>query len=77
MVGEIRDVETAEIAIQASLTGHLVFSTIHTNDAAGGITRLVEMGVEPFLVASSLVGLLAQRIHALGGGDSPDGCRVR
>ncbi len=62
MVGEIRDVETAEIAIQASLTGHLVFSTIHTNDAAGGVTRLVEMGVEPFLVASSLIGLLAQRL---------------
>jgi general secretion pathway protein E len=62
MVGEIRDVETAEIAIQASLTGHLVLSTIHTNDAASGITRLVDMGVEPFLVASSLVGLLAQRL---------------
>jgi general secretion pathway protein E len=62
MVGEIRDLETAEIAIQASLTGHLVFSTVHTNDAAGGITRLVDMGVEPFLVASSVVGLLAQRL---------------
>ncbi len=62
MVGEIRDVETAEIAIQASLTGHLVFSTVHTNDAAGGVTRLVDMGVEPFLVASSVVGLLAQRL---------------
>jgi general secretion pathway protein E len=62
MVGEIRDLETAEIAIQASLTGHLVLSTVHTNDAAGGITRLVDMGVEPFLVASSLVGLLAQRL---------------
>ncbi|MCA9675213.1 MAG: type II secretion system ATPase GspE [Kofleriaceae bacterium] len=62
MVGEIRDRETAEIAIQASLTGHFVFSTVHTNDAAGGITRLVEMGIEPFLVASSLVGLLAQRL---------------
>ncbi len=56
MVGEIRDLETAEIAIQASLTGHLVLSTVHTNDAAGAITRLVDMGVEPFLVASSLVG---------------------
>ncbi len=54
MVGEIRDQETAEIAIQASLTGHLVFSTLHTNDAAGAVTRLVDMGVEPFLVASSL-----------------------
>jgi len=62
LVGEIRDLETAEIAIQASLTGHLVFSTVHTNDAAGGITRLVEMQVEPFLVASSLIGLLAQRL---------------
>jgi general secretion pathway protein E len=62
MVGEIRDLETAEIAIQASLTGHLVFSTVHTNDAAGGITRLVDMGVEPFLVASSLIALLAQRL---------------
>jgi general secretion pathway protein E len=62
LVGEIRDVETAEIAIQASLTGHLVFSTVHTNDAAGGITRLVDMGVQPFLVASSVVGLLAQRL---------------
>jgi general secretion pathway protein E len=62
MVGEIRDFETAEIAIQASLTGHLVFSTVHTNDAAGGITRLVEMGVEPFLVASSLIALAAQRL---------------
>src|SRR6266545_1989491 len=62
LVGEIRDLETAEIAIQASLTGHLVFSTLHTNDAAGGITRLVDMGVEPFLVASSVVALMAQRL---------------
>jgi general secretion pathway protein E len=62
MVGEIRDLETAEIAIQASLTGHLVFSTVHTNDAAGAITRLVDMGVQPFLVGSSLVGVLAQRL---------------
>ena len=62
MVGEIRDLETAEIAIQASLTGHMVLSTIHTNDAAGAITRLVDMGVQPFLVASSLVGVLAQRL---------------
>ena len=62
MVGEIRDLETAEIAIQASLTGHLVFSTVHTNDAAGAVTRLVDMGVEPFLVASSLIGILAQRL---------------
>ncbi|HMG25031.1 MAG TPA: type II secretion system ATPase GspE [Kofleriaceae bacterium] len=62
MVGEIRDRETADVAITASLTGHLVFSTVHTNDAAGGITRLIDMGIEPFLVASSLVGLLAQRL---------------
>ena len=62
LVGEIRDRETAEIAIQASLTGHLVFSTLHTNDAAGAMTRLADMGVQPFLVASSLVGVLAQRL---------------
>jgi general secretion pathway protein E len=62
MVGEIRDLPTAEIAIQASLTGHLVLSTIHTNDAAGAITRLVELGVQPFLVATSVIGLLAQRL---------------
>ena len=62
MVGEIRDLETAEIAIQAALTGHLVMSTVHTNDAPGAITRLVDMGVEPFLVASSVVGILAQRL---------------
>ena len=62
MVGEIRDRETAEIAIQAALTGHLVFSTLHTNDAASSITRLIEMGVEPFLVASSVVGVVAQRL---------------
>jgi general secretion pathway protein E len=62
MVGEIRDLETVEIAIQASLTGHLVFSTLHTNDAAGALTRLVDMGVEPFLIASSLLGVVAQRL---------------
>ncbi|HUS34953.1 MAG TPA: GspE/PulE family protein [Verrucomicrobiae bacterium] len=62
MVGEIRDGETAEIAIRAALTGHQVFSTLHTNDAAGAITRLVDMGVEPFLISSSLVGVLAQRL---------------
>lgn len=62
MVGEIRDRETAEIAIQASLTGHLVLSTVHTNDAAGAITRLVDMNIEPFLVASTLIGVLAQRL---------------
>ncbi|MDR1279624.1 MAG: GspE/PulE family protein, partial [Opitutaceae bacterium] len=62
MVGEIRDLETAEIAIRASLTGHLVFSTLHTNDAPGAITRLVDMGVEPFLVASSIELVIAQRL---------------
>lgn len=62
MVGEIRDKETADIAIQASLTGHLVLSTLHTNDAASAVTRLVDMGVEPFLVSSSVMGLLAQRL---------------
>jgi len=62
LVGEIRDSETAEIAVQAALTGHLVFSTLHTNDAAGAITRLVDMGVEPFLVSSSISAILAQRL---------------
>jgi len=62
MVGEIRDRETAEIAIHASLTGHLVFSTLHTNDAAGAAVRLINMGVEPFLLASSLIGVIAQRL---------------
>ena len=62
MVGEIRDSETAKIAVQAALTGHLVFSTLHTNDSAGALARLVEMGVEPFLAASALVGVVAQRL---------------
>jgi general secretion pathway protein E len=62
MVGEIRDQETAEIVIQSALTGHMVFSTLHTNDAAGALTRLVEMGIEPFLAASSVVGIMAQRL---------------
>jgi len=62
MIGEIRDLETAQIAVQASLTGHLVLATLHTNDAAGAVTRLTDMGVEPFLVASSLSGVLAQRL---------------
>ena len=62
MVGEIRDLETAQVAIQASLTGHLVFSTLHTNDAAGTVTRLIDMGVEPFLIASTLEAVLAQRL---------------
>ena len=65
MVGEIRDLETAQIAIQASLTGHMVFSTLHTNSAIGAITRLRDMGAEPFLLASSLVGVLAQRLVRL------------
>jgi len=62
LIGEIRDQETAQIAVQASLTGHLVFSTLHTNDASGALTRLVDMGVEPYLVASSLEAVLAQRL---------------
>ena len=62
MIGEIRDFETAQIAIQASLTGHLVLATLHTNDAASAITRLTDMGVEPFLLSSSLLGVLAQRL---------------
>lgn len=62
MVGEMRDLETAQIAIQASLTGHLVLSTLHTNDAAGAVTRLIDMGVEPFLCAATLEGVLAQRL---------------
>jgi len=65
LVGEIRDYETAEISVQASLTGHLVFSTLHTNDAPGALTRLVDMGVEPYLVASSLEAILAQRLVRL------------
>jgi type IV pilus assembly protein PilB len=62
MVGEIRDFETAQIAIQAALTGHLVLSTVHTNDAPGTITRLIDMGVEPFLISSSVILVLAQRL---------------
>ena len=65
LIGEIRDHETAQIAVQASLTGHLVFSTLHTNDAAGAVTRLADMGVEPYLVASSLEAVLAQRLVRL------------
>jgi general secretion pathway protein E/type IV pilus assembly protein PilB len=82
MIGEIRDLETADAAVQASLTGHLVFSTLHTNDAAGAVTRLLDMGVEPFLVASSVEGVLAQRLvrtlcpacrrpHVLEPGEAP------
>jgi general secretion pathway protein E len=62
LVGEIRDLETAEIAIQSSLTGHLVFSTLHTNDAASAITRVIDMGIEPFLVTSSVIAIIAQRL---------------
>jgi general secretion pathway protein E len=62
MIGEIRDVETAQIAIQASLTGHLVLATVHTNDAPSSVTRLIDMGVEPYLLSSSLLGVLAQRL---------------
>ncbi len=62
MIGEIRDLETAQIAVQASLTGHLVLATLHTNDAVSAVTRLVDMGVEPFLLASSMLGVLAQRL---------------
>jgi general secretion pathway protein E len=62
MIGEIRDLETAEIAIQASLTGHLVLSTLHTNDAASAVTRLIDMGIEPYLISSSVVGVVAQRL---------------
>jgi len=65
MVGEIRDYDTAEIAIRAALTGHLVFSTLHTNDSAGAMTRLIDMSVEPFLVASSIIGVMAQRLVRL------------
>lgn len=73
MVGEVRDYETAEIAIRVSLTGHLVFSTLHTNDAAGGITRLLDMGVEPYLVSSSVECFVAQRLVRL----ICDKCRVK
>jgi general secretion pathway protein E len=62
LVGEIRDLETAEIAIQAALTGHLVFSTLHTNDAASAVTRLIDMGIEPFLVSSAVRAIIAQRL---------------
>jgi general secretion pathway protein E len=65
LVGEIRDRETAEIAVHAALTGHLVFSTLHTNDAAGAVTRLLEMGIEDYLLASAVVGILAQRLVRL------------
>jgi type IV pilus assembly protein PilB len=62
MVGEIRDFETAQIAIQAALTGHLVLSTVHTNDAPGSVTRLIDMGIEPFLISSAVILIVAQRL---------------
>ncbi|MCL4155042.1 UNVERIFIED_CONTAM: hypothetical protein GTU68_020177, partial [Idotea baltica] len=62
MVGEIRERETAEIAVQAALTGHLVLSTLHTNDSAGAITRMIDMGIEPYLLSSALIGVMAQRL---------------
>ena len=62
MLGEMRDLETSQVAIQASLTGHLVLSTLHTNDAPGTVTRLIDMGVEPFLISSTLMAVLAQRL---------------
>jgi type IV pilus assembly protein PilB len=62
MIGEMRDRETAEIAVQAAMTGHLVFSTLHTNDSPGAVSRLIDMGVEPFLIASSVLGVVAQRL---------------
>jgi general secretion pathway protein E len=65
MVGEVRDVDTARIAIQSALTGHLVFSTLHTNDAPGAITRMLDIGIEPYLVSSSLIGVIAQRLVRL------------
>jgi len=85
MIGEIRDLETAQIAVQASLTGHLVLATLHTNDAASAVTRLIDMGIEPFLLSSSLLGVLAQRLvrklcphckkkDASGRGFTPVGC---
>ncbi|MEH3087403.1 MAG: ATPase, T2SS/T4P/T4SS family [Xylophilus ampelinus] len=77
MIGEIRDFETAQIAIQASLTGHLVLATLHTNDAASAITRLIDMGVEPFLLSSSLLGVLAQRLVRKLDPTDPTGYRGR
>ncbi len=78
MIGEIRDLETAEIAVQASLTGHLVLATLHTNSAAGAVTRLVDMGIEPYLLASTLSGVLAQRlVRKLDGSGDPEAFRGR
>lgn len=77
MIGEIRDFETAQIAIQASLTGHLVLATLHTNDASSAVTRLIDMGVEPFLLSSSLLGVLAQRLVRKIDSNEPSGYRGR
>ena len=77
MIGEIRDFETAQIAIQASLTGHLVLATLHTNDASSAVTRLIDMGVEPFLLSSSLLGVLAQRLVRKIDTTEPSGYRGR
>ena len=77
MIGEIRDFETAQIAIQASLTGHLVLATLHTNDAPSAVTRLIDMGVEPFLLSSSLLGVLAQRLVRKVDLSEPSGYRGR
>ncbi|MDR0225597.1 MAG: Flp pilus assembly complex ATPase component TadA [Burkholderiaceae bacterium] len=77
MIGEIRDFETAQIAIQASLTGHLVLATLHTNDASSAVTRLIDMGVEPFLLSSSLLGVLAQRLVRKIDTSEPSGYRGR
>src|SRR5262249_12525251 len=85
MIGEIRDLETAEIAIRSALTGHLVFSTLHTNDAPSAVTRLIDMGVEDYLLASSLIGVLAQRLVRVNCDSckrpervtGPDGCMVQ
>ncbi len=80
MVGEIRDLETARMAIQSSLTGHLVFSTLHTNDAPSAVTRLIDLGVEPYLVGASLSAVLAQRlvrrIHTACGGKGCGDCHL-
>ena len=78
MIGEIRDLETARIAIQSSLTGHLVLSTLHTNDAAGAVTRLLDLGIEPYLVSGSLSAVMAQRLvrltHRACSGKGCQGC---
>ncbi len=76
MIGEIRDVETAEIAIHASLTGHLVFSTLHTNDSASAVTRLIDMGIEPYLISSSLMAIMAQRLVRVICPQCKTACRI-